>query len=217
MRIMYDSVTPADIPLTGSTMIGCYTDGSFENVVAAAQRFPGKQLVTIDVNGSNPKAMVLDYEPGDVQNPATAVQWAKDSLAAGNKYPTVYSDRSDYATVRAACISAGLVPGETVWFWIATLDMTWTQYQNVTGVAAVQYQDYEGLYDVSVVLADNWFPVVAPVPVPATHLNVDGWELPRPSADIVPAVISWYGDDGLVTRQSNIPILIWDQLEWSAK
>src|ERR1700735_4109749 len=84
MRIMYDSTVPGNIPETGANMIGCYNDGSFENVVAMIKRFPNMQLITIDVNGSDPACRVLDYEPGDVQSPATAIAWVKASQEKGN-------------------------------------------------------------------------------------------------------------------------------------
>jgi hypothetical protein len=170
MRIMYDSVTIASIPLTGAEMIGCYADGTYENVTAAAQRFPDKQIVTIDTRGTDPKARVLDYEPGDVQSPASAIAWVHASKAAGNDYPTIYADRYDMAALIPDLAAAGLVVGKDVYLWVATLDGTWQQYQGALGIVAVQYKD-EGGYDISVVLNDRWIP--APVP-PVAPLTIQG-------------------------------------------
>jgi hypothetical protein len=162
---MYDSVTIADIPLSGAELIGCYADGTYENVTAAAQRFPHQVIVPIDTRGTDPKARVLDFEPGDAQNPAAAAQWVKDSRAAGNLWPTVYSDRSQMGELISAFASAGLVLGKDVWQWVATLDGSWQQFEGVTGVAAVQYtQGGNGTYDISVVLIDEWMTSGAPVP-----------------------------------------------------
>jgi hypothetical protein len=161
MRIMYDSTDISSIPLTGVEMIGCYADGTYENVTAAAQRFPDKQIVPIDTRGTDPKARVLDYEPGDVQSPASAVAWVRASKAAGNDYPTIYADRSDMKTLVPYLGSAGLVIGKDVFLWVATLDGTWEQYMGALGIVAVQYHDAGG-YDVSMVLDDSWIPAAVP-------------------------------------------------------
>jgi hypothetical protein len=161
MRTMYDATNIASIPLTGAEMIGCYADGTYENVTAAAQRFPHLQIVTIDTRGTDPKARVLDYEPGDVQSPASAAAWVRASKAAGNEYPTIYCDRSDMTTLVPYLGGAGLVIGKDVYLWIATLDGTWKQFEGAIGVVAVQYQD-EGGYDISMVFDDRWIPVAVP-------------------------------------------------------
>ena len=211
MRIMYDSTVPGNIPETGANMIGCYNDGSFENVVEMIKRFPNMQLITIDVNGSDPACRVLDYEPGDVQSPATAIAWVKASQEKGNLYPTVYCDRTDYATLVHAFEMAGIVPGQHVYFWVATLDGTWKQLVGLAGVVAVQYQD-TGTYDVSVVLDDGWVPAAVPPP-PARHatIQIDGFPVALPTTASVPAVISWYGDAGITRRLADIPMEVWKE------
>lgn len=77
-------------------------------------------------------------------------------------------------------------------------------------------------YDRSLVFDLSWLnPKVTPAKPPAVdaaHLLVDGWELPKaPGTGPVPAVIKWYGDDGLVTRQWNIPRAVWSAIKWSVK
>lgn len=193
MRIMYDATTIENIPLHGATMIGCYTDGSFTNVTAAAQRFPDCQILTYDVNGSNPHARALDYEPGDVQNPETAAGWVQKSRFLGNEWPTVYVDRSEMVDVMRACAVAGLVLGKDWWLGVTTLDMTWKQFQGVTGVAFVQYQNFENLYDVSVVLDDDWFPAA-----PAKPTGIPGGFLVNPLSTVCQVNLAWNPLEGHV-------------------
>jgi hypothetical protein len=160
-RTMFDSADAADIPLNGASMIGCYTDGSFTTVVQAAQRFPRAQLVTIDVNGSNPHARALDCEAGDVVNVTDAANWLKDSKMLGNQWPTIYHEASGLGDWINGVSEHGLELGKDWWIWVAKWGPDWQQYQGVTGFAAVQDADL-GAYDTSVVIDDNWIPASLP-------------------------------------------------------
>lgn len=156
MRIMYDSVEPAAIPV-GAQMVAGYINGAASQWPDNAwHRWPAAQLVRIDVIGNAAKqASVLDVERGDA-TPADAPNWAKarNLFAAGTA--TIYTGRGNWDAVRQAFHSAGVAEP---WWWIAD----WTgEPHDIAGAAAVQYADpghgAEGHYDLSAVYSDHWHP-----------------------------------------------------------
>jgi hypothetical protein len=167
-RIMYDAVTPANIPDNAppGTIIAVYRNGRYAADPAAVEtRFPASKYagIWIDVNSTDPaNSQVLDVETGDA-TPADAPGWIKARLAAVPRaLPTVYCNRSTIAAVILACDAAGLRLGIHYWFWISTLDGTLYEADGV-----VACQDQGGVtapYDTSVVYADWWHCLPAPAP-----------------------------------------------------
>ena len=150
MRVLYDSITAANIPANAQLVAG-YIDGRYAWSFADWQRFPNAIKVRIAVFASTNAGTVLDVERGDA-TPAQAVGWVQRRRAAGVD-PTVYCGYStngySWALVIDAFKSAG-VP-EPHW-WIAA-------YPGIgpvlyPGSVAHQYAD-PGPYDLSVV-ADYW-------------------------------------------------------------
>jgi hypothetical protein len=167
--------------------------------------------VRIDQGGAgapNYKANVMDVENGDY-SPADIAKWTKLCQAPR---PTVYCTRGALASVMK------------VWggdIWLAAPDITDAQAEQIMAtnkqVVAVQNVWAQG-YDRSIV-GDPYWPARRPSPVPvppAPHLSVDGYSLPQsPRNGQVMAVVKWFGSDGLVVRQANIPQSLWNQIKWS--
>lgn len=107
-----------------------YVNGSF----AWKSRHPD---VWIDVNGSDPKAHVLDCETGDA-TPDKTPGWAKAHNGENPAFPAViYCNRSNVTPVFNAMNAAGLRIARDFFIWLATLDGTRT-VPDMTGVVAVQ-------------------------------------------------------------------------------
>jgi hypothetical protein len=84
---------------------------------------------------------------------------------------------------------------------------------NFPGFEVFAVQDtWQSTYDRSTVFVN-----VPPPPPPVPHIDIQGFQVRRPGNGIIPAVISWWGDNGVVTRESNIPAAVWDQIHWSGK
>jgi len=158
-RIMYDAVTPGNIP-ANATMVAGYVDGIYANLTQLAARFPGATIVTIAVHWTT-RAQVLDVESGDA-TPAQAVQWLTQTMRdVANARLTLYCNTGAWPSVRAAIQAAGIAEPN---YWVARYDGDPTI---PAGAIAKQYiGDYHG-YDQSVV-ADYWPGVdAAPAPAPA--------------------------------------------------
>jgi hypothetical protein len=160
-RIMYDSVTPGNVP-ADAQMVAGYADGIYANLPELAARFPNATRVSIAVRWTT-WAHVLDVESGDA-TPAQAVLWCTQTMAGvANQYLTVYCNSSMWPTVRAAFQAAGVAEPN---YWLAQYDGDPTI---PAGAVAKQFLgDYQG-YDKSSV-ADYW-PGVDPPPMPP-HLVV---------------------------------------------
>ena len=158
-RLMRDSTTLADDPISGTDIVAAYANGLYKTTSAAvAGRFEGLPEVWIDVNGTDVYADVLDVETGDATL-AGAVAWVKAKLATKPVYPpVVYCDRSTLTPLFNAMSAGGLHVGTHFRLWIATLDGTKT-VPDMTGVTAVQYagQPQTGHhYDESIVYDNAW-------------------------------------------------------------
>lgn len=158
---------PTSVKLGGQTLPITLQAGYVNGRYAWKSRHPN---VWIDVNGSDPKAHVLDCEIGDA-TPGQTPGWAKAHNAAGTEFPAViYANRSTLTPVFNAMASAGLHIARDFFIWIATLDGTET-VADMTGVVAVQAFGAAALgfnADLSVVY-DDAFPHAAPVgPFPHT-------------------------------------------------
>jgi len=113
--LIYDSVTPSSIP--GGHQVATYANGAYK---ASAKSVAGRgNVLWIDTNGSDPRANVLDVEPGDA-TPSGAAQWVKAKLSGQrNSVAIVYTMLSDWQAVK------GYVGGLPSWmqakvhYWIA--------------------------------------------------------------------------------------------------
>lgn len=135
-----------------------YANGTFHD----SSQADGPTDVTIDVNGSQPGADVLDIETGDA-SPQQAVPWVHGHNAhGGTTFPAVlYVNRGNITTVANLCEVAGLLPGRDFFWWISTLDGT-ESVSDMTGVVAVQAWNagnFNGRnIDLSIVYNDAWKP-----------------------------------------------------------
>jgi len=129
---LYDSVTPSSLPSGAPAAV--YANGSYAS--SASQVAGHKSVLWIDTNGSDPKANVLDVEPGDA-TPYGAAQWVHTKLAADpNSTAIVYTMMSDWQQVKA---DVHALPGSMqrhVQYWIA--DPTGTPHI-VPGSTATQW------------------------------------------------------------------------------
>jgi hypothetical protein len=113
--LIYDSVTPSSIP--AGHQVATYANGTY---AASAKSVAGRgNVLWIDTNGSDPRANVLDVEPGDA-TPSGAAQWVKAKLSGQrNSVAIVYTMLSDWQAVK------GYVGGLPSWmrskvrYWIA--------------------------------------------------------------------------------------------------
>lgn len=158
-RIMRDSVTAADIPTGGVQIVAGYINGKVSQWSSADwTRFPGLALATIDVDGSNPGADILDVENGDA-TPTTAATWVKAKLSRGPTFPPIlYCNRDTLTPLFNALQADGLHVNTHFKTWISTLDGTMS-VPDMTGVVAVQYAGEAqtgGHYDQSVVYDATW-------------------------------------------------------------
>lgn len=169
-RIMRDSVTPGDIPLTGAQLFAGYANGAQSQWPANGWgRFPSGSTVRIDVAGTDTSCDVLDVEKGDA-TVATAAKWSSDKRKAqpGAFVPIIFCDRETLTPLFNALNAAGLQVVRDFKLWISTLDGTKT-VADMTGVVAVQYKaatasSGAGHYDESIVYDDAWKAAVgAPV------------------------------------------------------
>jgi hypothetical protein len=158
MRIMYDSVTAADIP-ANAVMVAGYLDGRYAWSKGDWQRFPAAVKVGIVINPNNNNGDVLDVEPGDA-TPGEAADWIRLRQRGGFPLPTLYYSKSLIGQIAQAC--QGLVYRS----WVA--DWTGSPH-SIPGAVAVQYASPEtgsgGHYDLSAVYADDWPVASSPVPL----------------------------------------------------
>jgi hypothetical protein len=156
-RVMRDSTTAADIPLQGTGIVAGYGNGAYKWSPADWARFPHVPHAVIDVIGSDWQACsVLDVETGDAK-PQAATAWVKARNNYRAKSATVYCNRSTIEAVDAAC------EGESVMYWVATLDGTIVQGKTPGGnpIVACQYKGQAqtgGHYDESLVFDAAWHP-----------------------------------------------------------
>jgi hypothetical protein len=182
MRMMYDAVTPANIP-ADAEIVGGYLNGRYAWSAADWARFPHAVHVRISVRAAFLDGHVLDVEPGDA-TPTESVGWVKARRAAGAD-PTVYCNRSTWPQVRAAFAAAGVAEPH---YWIATAS---GRFEIPAGAVAAQYLlDTRGV-DISAV-ADYWPGVDAPASNPGS--TPAGPSIPAQEEDamLVPAAADDY-------------------------
>jgi hypothetical protein len=215
-RIMYDAIAADSGALVAQkpTMAALYLTGgpTIQWTSAEVVRLPTvKTWVRIDQGGAGApqyEANVMDVETG-AYTVSQIPGWLAKCTAPR---PTVYCTRSTLPSVK-----------ENAPIWLAAPGLTQAEAVALaaTDKRIVAVQNFWGTtYDTSVVV-DPYWPEKAPVPTPPKppipHAEVDGFNLPAAASTPghVPAVIKWLGTDGVVTRQSNIPEELWDQIPWS--
>ena len=152
MRIMYDSITAADIP-ANAVMVAGYIDGNWAWAPQDWNRWPESTVkLRITVSAAVNDGHILDVEQGDA-TPDQCPGWIKMRQAAGLARPTIYCSKSVVPSVQAAC------KGLTYDIWDA--DYTQGYKPRVdAGCVATQFIDPPasgGHYDLSQVL-DTWYP-----------------------------------------------------------
>jgi hypothetical protein len=153
MRVMFDSITAADIPASAE-IVGGYVEGKWKWTAEDWARFPDAVKVTIAVWAAD--ADVLDVELGDA-TPDMAPDWIRRQQARGLAVPTVYCNLSTWPAVRQACAGLTFDP------WIAEYGIPGTPSYGrphlLPDMAATQYADPAagsgGHYDLSL-CADHW-------------------------------------------------------------
>jgi hypothetical protein len=119
MRIMFDAVDPAQIPLDAEVVAG-YVDGRRSAWPDEAwARWPNATLIRITADpNSGKRANLIDVEQGDY-DPAD-VPGALTRQRALGEVPGVYCNVADRARVETACRDAAVVPPS--WYVIAGPD-----------------------------------------------------------------------------------------------
>jgi hypothetical protein len=112
---IYDSVTPSSIP--GGQQVATYANGAYAQ---SASSVAGRgHVLWIDTNGSDPRADVLDVEPGDA-TPAGAAQWAKAKLSSQpSSIAIIYTMLSDWQAVKGSVSALPPWMQAKVHYWIA--------------------------------------------------------------------------------------------------
>ena len=112
---LYDSVTPSSLPAGEPAAV--YANGSY--AASPSQVAGHREVLWIDTNGSDPKANVLDVEPGDA-TPYGAAQWVKAKLSADpSSIAVVYTMMSDWSQVKANVAALPVSMQRHVQYWIA--------------------------------------------------------------------------------------------------
>jgi hypothetical protein len=178
--IMRDSVTPNAIPIAGTQIACAYDDGTFEDVAALHARFPHIPNVLIDVNGSNFRANVRDWEPGDEEG--NLESWVGNhNQFTGIKDAVVYCSRDTIPSVRE--LTGKYVLGVDYWLWVATLDGSIITPSEQLGLIACQDKgsaQVHANYDESVVWTTApiaWTGYVKPTPPQPPS----AWSYPAPA------------------------------------
>jgi hypothetical protein len=142
----YDAVDPLTVP--AGAEVATYADGPHPTPVSeVAGR---KQVLWIDITGSDPQAQVIDVEPG-CATPAAVPQWVSSRLAdVPGSVAIVYTMISEWPAVQSAVASLPAAARARIRWWIADP----TGYPHVVpGSNATQW--YWGPnYDISTALPD---------------------------------------------------------------
>jgi hypothetical protein len=112
---IYDAVTPSAIPAGAQAAV--YSNGAYAASPAQVAGHPN--TLWIDTNGSNPKANVLDVEPGDA-TPQQAATWVQQKLTANpNDTAIVYTFRAEWQPTQQAISALPQQMQSHVKWWIA--------------------------------------------------------------------------------------------------
>lgn len=162
--VMRDSVTPADIPISGTQIAAGYGTGPFSNMTALRARFPSIPCISVDTNGTDPTCNVRDWETGDEEG--NLEQWVIDhNNSSGQSDAVVYCNRSTIGSVRQ--LTGSQILNQDYFLWIATLDGTIYGPSDLAGVIACQYETVNNDYDQSEVWEESqvWWTIPGGPPV----------------------------------------------------
>lgn len=111
----YDSVTPSAIPR--GQIVATYATGGY--AVQPSQVASRPQVLWIDTRGTDPKADVLDVEPGDA-TPSQAATWAYQKLKADRgSLACIYTMLSEWPATQAAISTLPSWMHSHIRWWIA--------------------------------------------------------------------------------------------------
>ena len=151
-RIMYDAVTPNNIP-ANAQMVAGYVNGPYAWKDSDWTRFPNAVHVTIATHPSNTDSQVIDYEKGDFDdtNLIAAIRSRRgaNDTTVDNSPPTVYCSESSWAHVRGLVENAQI---KQPVYWVAAYPGAGPSVP--AGAVAHQYTD-TGKVDISIV-NDYW-------------------------------------------------------------
>jgi hypothetical protein len=111
-RTMADDIDVGNYPANPELVAG-YVNGAWPTALGLPARFPGVPLVTIDVNGTRPDAMVLDMEWGDA-TPEMCPPWVAQHRV-GDSGPVIYCSLSRVQEVLAAFVASGFRAPRGLW------------------------------------------------------------------------------------------------------
>ena len=140
---LYDAAQPGATPHGIPQAI--YANGAFSRPPSAERGHPA--TLWIDVNGSKPKANVLDVEPGDA-SPQTAGPWAAEHARLSGKPAIIYTMKNSWPAVRQSVARHHV----KVKFWIA--DPT-NRPHNLKGADATQW-GWHKTVDISSTTTNFW-------------------------------------------------------------
>lgn len=148
-RSMLDGVDPMQVP-PGAAIYAGYVDGEWPSFESLADQYPSALHVSICVTATG-DARVLDVEAGDA-SPEEAPGWVTRQRAAGEAYPVVYCNQSNWPAVKAAFAAQNVTPPL---YWVAAYVNDPAEVPAIPeGAIALQYYDHGG-YDASTVV-DYW-------------------------------------------------------------
>jgi hypothetical protein len=112
--LIYDSVVPTAIP--ANNMVATYATGPY---AASPSVVAGRQVMWIDVYGTDYGASALDVEPSDA-TPDQAAAWAYHRLSLHpSELAHIYTNISEWPQVQAACASLPAWMQSHIRWWIA--------------------------------------------------------------------------------------------------
>jgi hypothetical protein len=112
--LIYDSIEPEAIP--PGPMVATYATG---NDPTSAAEVAGRQVMWIDVTGTDYAASALDVEPGNV-GPAQAATWAYGRLSRyPNQLAVIYTFQAEWPAVQAAVATLPAWMQSRIRWWIA--------------------------------------------------------------------------------------------------
>lgn len=192
-RIMYDGINTdiAHIPSDAQLVAG-YVDGLYAWSDSDWATFPNALHVSISVNPHDNAGQVQDVEQGNgtIQE---AVGWVEARRASGYAYPVIYCSLSNFDSFKQVFDDAHVA--QPLW-WVADYSERPAVLPN--DMVAFQFQDYNELYDLSMV-ADYW-PGVDPAPIDPPPVYVP--PLNDPQEDSVASSID--GNAGLAWEPGSV-------------
>jgi hypothetical protein len=191
--VMYDSVTPANLPSGGDAYLG-YVDGRWATYAEVKARFPTARHLSLAVFPQD-DAEGCDCENGDL-TPGQVPSWVRRQMTRGQWRPVVYASASVMNSILGGLAAAGITRSQ-----VRLLSAHYEAGKHICAPAACGYPQADGtqwtdeahgvngtLVDESV-LAGDFFDAVPPPPPPPPagppyrHLTTSGESL----ADIATA------------------------------